>query len=270
LRIDDDTGIQSPEVIRKIQRDLATRPGTWLAFSPTADLALSGACALAAARRTLGEHRFGNLMSDLLRFFGGCVFLALAALTATAAPNQLLWKLSVAATEGGHWLAIGALVTAIPWVGQGKLGKLGGFMGLGAAALFALPIFHASQMNQELPAMFDTSFGSSQRTRGRFAEDLRPQPLVMKDLVYSVQSRPVRLEERVFNTADGEKLTLDIFKPGYNHGQPVPGVLVIHGGSWQTGNSRELMALNAYLAACDYIVVAINHGSRPSGSSRRP
>jgi len=202
-------------------------------------------------------------MSDLLRLLGGCVFLALAALTATAAPNQLLWKLSVAATEGGHWLAIGALVTAIPWVGQGKLGKLGGLMGLGAAALFALPLFHASQLNTELPAMLDTSFGTAQRVKGRFAEDLRPQPLVLRDLVYSVQSRPVRLEERVFNTGDGEQLTLDIYKPGYNHGQPVPGVLVMHGGSWQNGNSRELMALNAYLAARDYVVVSIDYRLAP-------
>jgi acetyl esterase/lipase len=202
-------------------------------------------------------------MSDLLRLLGGCVFLALAALTATAAPNQLLWKLSVAATEGGHWLAIGALVTAIPWVGQGKLGKLGGFMGLGAAALFALPIFHANQMNTELPVMLDTSFGTAQRAKGRFAEDLRPQPLVMYDLVSTVQSRPVRLEERMFSTADGEKLSLDIYKPGYNHAQPVPGVLVIHGGSWQDGNNREFIALNAYLAARDYVVVSINYRLAP-------
>ena len=207
-------------------------------------------------------------MSDLLRLLGGCIFLALAALTAAAAPNQLLWRLSVAATEGGHWLAIGALVTAIPWVGQGKLGKLGGFMGLGAAALFALPIFHASQMNQDLPRCSTPASGPPSACSGRFAEDLRPQPIVMKDLVYSVQSRPVRLEERVFNTADGEKPTLDIYKPGYNHGQPVPGVLVIHGGSWQTGDSRDLMALNAYLAARDYIVVAINYRLAPKWKFR--
>ena len=115
-------------------------------------------------------------MSDLLRLLGGCVFLALAALTAVAAPNQFLWKLSVAATEGGHWLAIGALVPAIPWRGQGRLGKVGAVMGLAAAALFVLPLFHASQMNKELPAMLDASFGTDRRVRGRFAEDLRPEP----------------------------------------------------------------------------------------------
>ena len=43
----------------------------------------------------------------------------------------------------------------------------------------------------------------------------------------------------------------------------MPGVLVIHGGSWQTGDRRDLMALNAYLAARDYIVVAINYRLAP-------
>jgi acetyl esterase/lipase len=201
-------------------------------------------------------------MSDLLRLLGGSVFLALAALTAIAAPNQLLWRLSVAATEGGHWLAIGALVPAIPWRGQGKIGKIGALMGLGAAALFALPLFHATQLNKDLPAMLDASFGTERRVRGRFAEDLRPEPLVMLDLVSSVQSRPVQLEERVFSTTDGEKLTLDIYSPGYES-SPLPGVLVIHGGTWQDGHSRDFMALNAYLAARDYIVVSINYRLAP-------
>ena len=201
-------------------------------------------------------------MNDLLRLLGGCVFLALALLTTVVAPTQFLWKLSVAATEGGHWLAVGALVTAIPWRGQGRLGKLGGILGLGAAVLFAFPLYHAYKMNTDLPAMLNTSFGTERRDRGRFAEDLRSEPLVMFDLVTSVQSRPVRLEERVFSTAEGEKLTLDIYKPGYEHG-PLPGLLVIHGGSWQSGNSKEFLALNGYLAARDYVVVSMNYRLAP-------
>jgi acetyl esterase/lipase len=201
-------------------------------------------------------------MSDLLRLLGGCVFLALAALTTMAAPNQFLWKLSVAATEGGHWLALGALVPAIPWRGQRFLGKIGGIMSLGAAAILALPLYHATRMNAELPARLDASFGTDRRTVGRFAEDLRPEPLVMFDLVSKVQSRPVQLEERVFSTPDGEKLTLDVYTPGYAH-DLLPGVLVVHGGSWQSGSNKEFMALNAYLAARDYTVVSINYRLAP-------
>lgn len=201
-------------------------------------------------------------MSDLLRLLGGCVFLALAALTAIAAPNQFLWQLSIAVTEGGHWVALGALVCAIPWRGQRFAGKIGGIMGLGAAAILALPLYHASRINTELPAKLDTSFGTNRREIGRFAENPRPEPLVMFDLVSSVQSRPVQLEERSFNTADGEKLALDIYKPGYAHGA-LPGVLVVHGGSWQSGTNKEFMALNAYLAARDYIVISMNYRLAP-------
>ena len=43
----------------------------------------------------------------------------------------------------------------------------------------------------------------------------------------------------------------------------MPGVLVIHGGSWQSGDSKEFMALNAYLAARDYVVVSMNYRLAP-------
>ena len=202
------------------------------------------------------------LRSDLFRFLAGLALLGVAALTTFPAPTERLWQMSVAATEGGHWLAVGALLIAMPRRGQGPAGKLGSLMSLGAIALFVLPIFHAQQMNKELPGQIEASFGKDRRERGRFAEDPRPEPLVMSELLSSVQSRPVRLQERVFSTPDGEKLTLDVFRPGYEHG-PLPGVLVIHGGSWQDGNSREFIALNGYLAARDYIVASINYRLAP-------
>jgi len=201
-------------------------------------------------------------MNDLLRFLGGCIFLAVAALTTVAAPTEWLWKLSIAATEGGHWLAIAALVPVIPRRGQGKLGKIGALLSLGAVALFTLPLVNAHQMNRELPAKLGTSFGNERRDRARFAEDPRPEPLVVADLLSSVQSRPVRLQERVFSSAEGEQLTLDIYRPGYEHG-PLPGVLVVHGGSWQNGHSRQFIALNGYLAARDFIVASINYRLAP-------
>jgi acetyl esterase/lipase len=202
------------------------------------------------------------LRSDLFRFLAGAIFLSVAALTTFSAPTHFLWQVSMAATEGGHWLAIAALLPAVPRKGQGIVGKVGALMSLGATALFVLPIVHAHQMNRDLPDQLQTSFGAERRTRARFAEDPRPEPFVVADVLASVQSRPVRLEERVFNTTDGEKLTLDVFRPGYEHG-PLPGVLVVHGGSWQNGNSREFVSLNGYLAARDYLVFSINYRLAP-------
>jgi acetyl esterase/lipase len=202
------------------------------------------------------------LRSDLFRFLAGTVFLGVAALTRFVAPTQWLWQVSIAATEGGHWLALAALIPAIPRRGQGIGGKLGGLMCLGACALFALPIVTAQQLGKDLPATLESSFGKDVRERGRYAEEMRPEPFIVADLLSPVRSRPVRLEERVFSTPDGEKLTLDVFRPGYEHG-PLPGVLVIHGGSWQNGSSREFLPLNGYLAARDYVVASINYRLAP-------
>ncbi len=190
------------------------------------------------------------------------MFLALAALTAVAPPNEFLWKMSIAATEGGHYLAIGALVVAIPWRGQHFLGKIGGIMSIGAAIIFALPLFYASRDQQE-PAGDDRrqlrhrAAGPRPFRRGRAA-----RPLVMFDLVSSIQSRPVRLEEREFSSPQGEKLSLDIYKPGYEY-DLLPGILVVHGGSWQGGSNKEFVALNAYLAARDYVVISIDYRLAP-------
>jgi acetyl esterase/lipase len=213
-------------------------------------------------KQLLGLNMSELLRSDLFRFLAGVGLLAVAGLAAMGAPTQLLWQASIAATEGGHWLAIPALLLAVPRKGQGMVGKIGGLLGLGATALFVLPIVHAHLLNRELPAKLETTFGAARRDRGRFAEDPRPEPFVVADVLSSVQSRPVRLDERVFNTSEGEKLTLDVFRPGYEHG-PLPGVLVIHGGSWQNGNSREFVALNGYLAARDYLVFSINYRLAP-------
>jgi acetyl esterase/lipase len=212
--------------------------------------------------QSLGYPMHEILRSDLFRFVAGALLLGVAALTRIKAPTPLLWQLSMAASEGGHWLVIAALLPAVPRKGSGIVGKLGAIMCLGAVALFVLPLVQAHRMNRELPGKLDTTFGADRRERNRFAELPRSEPFVVADILSSVQSRPVRLDERVFNTRDGEKLTLDVFRPGYDHG-PLPGLLVVHGGSWQDGNSREFIALNGYLAARDYLVFSINYRLAP-------
>ena len=202
------------------------------------------------------------LRTDLFRFISGAVLLAVAALTRMPAPTDLLWKISIAATEGGHWLALPALFPAFPRSGQGILGKLGGLLGLAAAVLFVFPLYQAYEFNANLPGQLQTVFGREQRERGRFSEGVRREPFVVADVLTSVPSRPIRIEQRVFGTLDGEKLTLDVFRPGYEHA-PLPGVLVIHGGSWQNGDSREFVQLNAYLAARDFVVFSVNYRLAP-------
>ena len=197
-------------------------------------------------------------MSNVLRFLGGLGLLALASLTALPAPTHTLWGMSVAATEWGYWLAIPAILPLIPMRDASRLGRLGAVFSVGAIVLFLVPVLRAQQMNGDLPAIFNARFGEDRRERTRYAEGSRPAPLVLPDLLKPLSLPPVRFEERTFRNREGLQLTLDIYRPGYEH-PPLPGVIVVHGGDWQSGGNAEFVALNAYLAGRDYVVAAINY-----------
>lgn len=201
-------------------------------------------------------------MSDILRFVGGAMFLALASLSAFPAPTRVLWHATLAATEFGYFLAFAAILPLIPTRRGSILGKLGALLSFCAIGLMLMPVVRAMQMSSDLPGAFDRRFGAERRVRNDYSEEAGREPLVLAHLFKPVQSRAIRFEERVFASSDGYKLTLDVYRPGYEHG-PIPGVLVIHGGTWQTGDNSEGIALNAYLAARDHVVISINYRLAP-------
>jgi acetyl esterase/lipase len=208
----------------------------------------------------MGVPATANAMTNFFRLLGGFLFLGLAALTMFPAPNPFLWKAAVAATEWGYWVAIAALLPMIPTRDQTRLGKMGGVLSLGAIALLIMPVVRASDMNRSLPKEFDARFGLEKRSRAHMAEDPREEPLVIPELLRPLSLPAVRFEERVFDTRETEKLTLDVYRPAYEHG-PLPGLIVVHGGAMQGSSNSEFVALNAYLAGRDFVVVAINYRS---------
>ena len=201
-------------------------------------------------------------MTDFFRFLGGALFLALASLTTVPASTRTMWHATLAVTEFGYLIAFAALLPLIPTRRGNLLGKLGALLSFCAVALMVFPVIRAVQMSSELPGVFDRRFGAERRVRNDYAEEAGREPLVLKHLFKPVQSREIRFEERVFASSDGYKLTLDVYRPGYEHGA-IPGVLVVHGGTWQNGNNSEGIALNAYLAARDHVVIAMNYRLAP-------
>jgi acetyl esterase/lipase len=201
-------------------------------------------------------------MTDLLRFLGGIVLLALAAMTALPAPHPLLWGASVAATEYGYWLAIAALLPLIPTRRQTMAGRIGALCSLLAIPFLVLPVYRARIAGDELKRTFDVEFGKERRQRPPASGDPRPEPVVLQELVTPLRIPAVRFEERTFASYEDQTLTLDIYHPAYLH-DAIPAVIVIHGGGWQRGDNSEFVALNAYLASRDYMVAAINYRLAP-------
>jgi acetyl esterase/lipase len=199
---------------------------------------------------------------EILRAVGGLLFIALAALTVLPPLNRPLWIASVAATEWGYWLAFAAILPLIPTRAQTRLARSGAVLSMAAIALFLLPVVQAKRMNGELPAAFDAAFGDARRARTHAADGPKTEPLVVPDLIFPLSLAAIRFEERTFARYDQQALTLDIYRPAYVHG-PLPGVIVVHGGSWHAGDNSEFVALNAYLAGRDYVVAAINYRLAP-------
>jgi acetyl esterase/lipase len=89
----------------------------------------------------------------------------------------------------------------------------------------------------------------------------RPAPLVLGDLL-RVATPAVVPTRHLYREIDGEALHLDLYLRA-DAPRPLPVVVVIHGGSWNSGDSTQLAWLNGYLAARSVAVAAINYRLAP-------
>jgi len=107
----------------------------------------------------------------------------------------------------------------------------------------------------------NTQFGQRPPSQG-LGEPVRQTPFSLLDLVRGIPSAPVRVHTYVYSRAYGQTLALDLYAPKTQH-QNLPGIIVVHGGSWASGNRDELPALNRYLAARGYLVAAVDYRFAP-------
>ena len=194
------------------------------------------------------------------RLLGGLLCAALGALTLLPPSAGSSWLASAAvrlATEFGYCLTVPAILTLLPGWRRTAAGRVGALLSIAAMVLLVRPTFGAIKTNQALPDVFSTRFGTETRVRNRFADRARAVPFLVTELVSPVASRPVRYEQVSLTHPDGDELSLDIYHPSYLHDR-IPAVIVLHGESWAGGVGGELVALNGYLAARDYLVVAMS------------
>ena len=172
----------------------------------------------------------------------------------------LISGVSRLAAEFGYCLIIPSMIALLPrWRGS-SAGRLTGVLNVFAIMLLATPPARAWETSQSLPEMFVTALGPETRTRHRYADERREVPFMVTGLVRPTPSRPVRHERRVISGAGGADVTLDIYRPAYVH-EPIPAVIIMHGET-SGGVERELVALNGYLAARDYLVIAMSNPLR--------
>ena len=194
--------------------------------------------------------------------------LAFAAVAFTAsllavlrAPTYHLWMFSIVVTEWGHVLAVLSLLPFAPGWRRTKYGQAAAPISLAACFLFLTPLIRSRTVAANLPARMDAVFGRSLATQS--------VPFSFKNLVFGVPLPPVKQETFVYARTCGEDLKLELYRP-LEALLPSPIVLVIHGGSWRSGDRLELAQLNRYLASRGYAVASIDYGLAPRSTFPGP
>ncbi|MET3977816.1 acetyl esterase/lipase [Mucilaginibacter sp. UYP25] len=182
------------------------------------------------------------------------VLLLLASLlTVLKAPTYHLWLLAIAVTEF-PLIFIGitsVLLIACVWVE--KYQSVSTVAGLLALMLFVSPIIRAYMVASSLKQNFNTAFGpGSTIIKG----DNDQSPFSFFKLFSTADNSVVN------NTLTySDNLTLDYYPAQFGGKRPC--IIVVHGGSWSSGDSRQLPELNTYLAKAGYNVASINYRLAP-------
>jgi acetyl esterase/lipase len=204
----------------------------------------------------------------LVRLIFAALCAGLSLLTVVEAPTSLLWLAALGATEWGYWLAPLALLTWLPGWRQSQAGQVGAWLGLAAALLLMTPLLRAGMLVRTWPDELPPLIRDARPPAGADAFP-RSSPLAPADLLLGVPSAEVARREVVYAVNGGQPLALDVYRiAGRAAGEPAgatraPGIIVVHGGSWQHGDRAELAALNSYLAARGYIVASVSYRFAP-------
>lgn len=182
----------------------------------------------------------------------------LSLLSAFNAPTYHLWLMAIAVTEYPLIFTGLTVLALLAGFWSKKYNLIGSITGVMALLLYLSPVARSYNVAATLPAEMDVSLGK------KTYETEKPF-----NLVKMFSSVP----EAAYTTLTYVKypdvqLDLDFYSAQGKGKRPC--VIVIHGGSWSSGDSKQLPELNAYLAKAGYNVAAINYRKAPQYKSPFP
>jgi acetyl esterase/lipase len=168
-----------------------------------------------------------------------------------------IWHLTIALTEFSHWLAlvplvmIALLVCKNKWKRAEKLTLL--FSGC-ALVVLLYPVASALQNEAHWQNELLRTFGPVKTLNRNILSLTRLWSL-------SASPRGSAPQTLAYAEIGDEKLTLDFYHA--NRASAAPLVLVVHGGGWDGGSSRQFAELNRELASLGYAVASVNYRLAP-------
>lgn len=170
--------------------------------------------------------------------------------------RRFLWKLSILLNEFGHFIAL-TLIAAAAFYFESPFDsfKIVQIVVIGILALFFLaPMIRAYLELPKWEAELNSKFPGAKKAR----------LLNYWKFWYPRIRRPnVEVKALLFADHKTEKLVLDLYLPVKKSPVPLPWLVVVHGGGWDSGNRTQLKALNYYLADKGIAVAAVSYRLAP-------
>ncbi len=171
--------------------------------------------------------------------------------------SSFLWKVSIGATEYGHWLALLAGIVLVRAKTRGSVVAT-----TVALVLFLLPLVQLvvglSRWDQE----FKIGLGL---TNASDKIDVRYRTLFL-----GRHDAEVDIKTLTFATHAGIPLQLDFYPGNAEKGTSNPWVVVLHGGGWNSGDRRQLSKLNHHLADRGISVASVSYRLAPEAKWPAP
>jgi len=185
------------------------------------------------------------------------LLLLVSLLSVFKAPAYYFWLLAITVTEFPLIFAgITSLLTATGLWPQ-KYQLAGTIVGLITILIFLTPVFRAYRVAATIKGEMSVALNCKPGNE---------QPFTFFNLLKGKQEIPYH----AINYVQYKDISLSLdFYPAAIKGK-LPCVIVVHGGSWSSGDSRQLPGLNSYLAKKGYNVASINYRMAPKYQSPAP
>ncbi len=198
----------------------------------------------------------------MIRLILPVLFLLVSLLAVIKAPTNFFWRMQVAVTEFPVICIPVALILFVTcfWLGKYKTAAL--LISATALVLFCVPVVRAYMQSDNLRQELLTKFNGEKNSRQLVS------PFSFWKMFSGIDSAEVVPQGFEYKNINGKGLTLD-----YYHAvsaSPAPCVIVIHGGSWSSGDNKQIPELNSYLANQGYNVASITYRLAPAFKSPAP
>lgn len=178
------------------------------------------------------------------------------------APTNFFWRVSVAITEFPYIFILASLILCVFCFKADKFKMISLIISGLTFIIYTVPIIKAYTRSIQLAETIALSFPYKEK------ETYLKQPYSFIKMFSGIGIKEIEPQILAYKKLPERDLNIDFYSSQTN--SKAPCVIFIHGGSWAEGDSKQLPALNSYLANKGYHVAAINYRLAPKYKSPAP